>query len=82
MKKNWKSVKETALTSLTYLCRRRTIPVSEAIIYNISQLSDNKKPLKVAEGTIKNSFKDLSPHLSRLIPAWYATKEDVKNLQL
>lgn len=35
----------------------------------------------VAEGTIRNSYKDLYPHLSKIIPAWYAKEEDLKNLQ-
>ena len=113
-KKNQKNVQETAVTSLAYLCRRSPISIAAAIIYIISQLSDDKKALKgqksknisslvfialpcslclypvvsdisvvtrVAEGTIRNSFKDLSPHLSGLIPAWYATEKDIKNLQ-
>ncbi|RWW20577.1 hypothetical protein BHE74_00049071 [Ensete ventricosum] len=33
----------------------------------------------VAEGTIKNSYKDLYPYASRIIPASFA-KEDLKNL--
>jgi transcription initiation factor TFIIB len=46
-----------------------------------------KKPLRdislatgVAEGTIRNSYKDLYPHVSKIIPAWYANEEDLKNL--
>lgn len=34
---------------------------------------------KVAEGTIKSSYKDLYPHLARLIPSWFAIEEDIKN---
>jgi transcription initiation factor TFIIB len=34
----------------------------------------------VAEGTIRNSYKDLYPHVSKIIPAWYANEEDLKNL--
>jgi len=34
----------------------------------------------VAEGTIKNSCKDLYPHVSKIIPTWYAKEEDLKNL--
>lgn len=33
----------------------------------------------VAEGTIKNSYKDLQPHLTRIIPSWYATEADLRN---
>ncbi|OWM65336.1 transcription initiation factor IIB-2-like [Punica granatum] len=67
--------------------RRSPISIAAAVIYIITQLSDDKKPLKdisiatrVAEGTIKNSYKDLYPHLSRLIPSWYAKEEELKNL--
>ena len=34
----------------------------------------------VAEGTIRNSYKDLYPHMSKIIPSWYANEEDLKNL--
>lgn len=34
----------------------------------------------VAEGTIRNSYKDLYPYASRIIPASYAKEEDLKNL--
>ncbi|KDP31182.1 hypothetical protein JCGZ_11558 [Jatropha curcas] len=70
--------------------RRSPISVAAAVIYIITQLTDDKKPLKVAdisvvtrvaEGTIKNVYKDLSPHLSNIIPSWFAIEEDVKNLR-
>ncbi|KAH8487059.1 hypothetical protein H0E87_025875 [Populus deltoides] len=67
--------------------RRSPISIAAVVIYIIIQLSDDKKPLKdisvvtqVAEGTIKNSYKDLSPHLSQIIPSWFAKEEDIKNL--
>lgn len=34
----------------------------------------------VAEGTIRNSYKDLYPHLPKIAPSWYAKEEDLKNL--
>ncbi|RRT80802.1 hypothetical protein BHE74_00006887 [Ensete ventricosum] len=34
----------------------------------------------VAEGTIKNSYKDLYPYASRIIPTFFAKEEDLKNL--
>ena len=34
----------------------------------------------VAEGTIRNAYKDLYPHISKIIPVWYAKEEDLKNL--
>lgn len=34
----------------------------------------------VAEGTIRNSYKDLYPHLSKIVPEWFAQGEDLKNL--
>ncbi|KAL5719926.1 hypothetical protein ACHQM5_012650 [Ranunculus cassubicifolius] len=53
----------------------------------VTQLSDDRKLLRdismatgVAEGTIRNSYKDLYPYASRLIPTWFAKEEDLKNL--
>lgn len=94
--------------------RRSPISIAAAVIYIITQLSDDKKPLKgktsflicrlprfctlfsmrfsdslqtdvslatgVAEGTIRNSYKDLYPYLSKMLPSWYAQEEDLKNL--
>lgn len=37
---------------------------------------------RVAEGTIKNVYKDLYPHLTRIIPDWFANEEDIKSLRL
>lgn len=95
---------------LFYICRRSPISIAAAVIYIVTQLSNEKKALKgqkivihislwlsignikcpvtadislatrVAEGTIKNSFKDLYPHISRLIPSWFAKEGDLKNL--
>ena len=95
-------------------CRRSPISIAAVVIYIITQLSDDKKPLKgllylvwshifklyhnlrlnnivwvgadiaiatgVAEGTIRNSYKDLYPHLQKIAPSWYAKEEDLKNL--
>uniref|UniRef100_A0A7N0ZX08 TFIIB-type domain-containing protein n=1 Tax=Kalanchoe fedtschenkoi TaxID=63787 RepID=A0A7N0ZX08_KALFE len=67
----------------------RRIPktVAAAVIFIISQLSSNKRSLKdissttdVAEGTIKNSYKDLQPFLPRIIPSWYANEDDIRRL--
>ncbi|KAK1437105.1 hypothetical protein QVD17_02890 [Tagetes erecta] len=67
--------------------RRSLVSIVAAIIYIVTQLSDDKKPLKdvaratgVAEGTIRKSYKDLYPHLTKIIPTWYAQEDDVKNL--
>ncbi|MCO5581850.1 hypothetical protein L7F22_035739 [Adiantum nelumboides] len=67
--------------------RRSPISIAAAAIYMISQLSDDKKPLKdisrvtgVAEGTIRNSYKDLYPHAAKIIPDWFAKDEDLRNL--
>ncbi|KAJ6421553.1 hypothetical protein OIU84_028848 [Salix udensis] len=67
--------------------RRNPKSMLAAIIYTITQLSDEKKPLRdisvaadVAEGTIKKSFKDMSPHVSRLVPKWYAREEDIRKI--
>ncbi|VVB09653.1 unnamed protein product [Arabis nemorensis] len=34
----------------------------------------------VAEGTIRNSYRDLSPRFPKIAPSWYAKEEDLKNL--
>ncbi|KAJ4823553.1 hypothetical protein Tsubulata_012179 [Turnera subulata] len=92
--------------------RRSPISVAAAVIYMITQLSEEKKLLKgklngvrkfihscfpstdyilssdadislatgVAEGTIRNSYKDLYPYASRIIPTSYASEEDLRNL--
>ncbi|XP_044485165.1 transcription initiation factor IIB-like isoform X3 [Mangifera indica] len=67
--------------------RRSPISLAAAVIYVITQLTNDPKLLKdisvvtrVAEGTIKNSYKDLYPHLSRIIPDWFANEEDIKSL--
>ncbi|XP_047322052.1 transcription initiation factor IIB-like [Impatiens glandulifera] len=67
--------------------RRSPISIAAAVIYIITQLSDEKKFLKdislatgVAEGTIRNSYKDIYPYASRIVPNWYAKDEDLRNL--
>ncbi|MED6208530.1 Transcription initiation factor IIB [Stylosanthes scabra] len=61
--------------------RRSPISIAAEVIYIITQLSNDKKALKgVAEGTIRNSYKDLYPHVSKIIPNWYAKEDDLKNL--
>ncbi|GAV79633.1 LOW QUALITY PROTEIN: TFIIB domain-containing protein/TF_Zn_Ribbon domain-containing protein, partial [Cephalotus follicularis] len=75
-----------SLTKFNFV-RRSPISIAAAVIYIITQLSDDKKPLRdislatgVAEGTIRNSYKDLYPHVSKIIPNWYAKEEDIKGL--
>ncbi|XP_027173169.1 transcription initiation factor IIB-2 isoform X2 [Coffea eugenioides] len=82
-----KAAQEAVKKSEEFDIRRSPISIAAAVIYIVTQLSDNKKPLKdvsvatgVAEGTIRNSFKDLHPHLPKIIPSWYALEEDLKNL--
>ncbi|XP_078446329.1 cyclin-like family protein [Wolffia australiana] len=73
--------------------RRSPISVAAAVIYMITQLSEDKKTADdkkllrdisiatgVAEGTIRNSYKDLYPYASRLIPTSFAKEEDLKKL--
>ncbi|KAK3027774.1 hypothetical protein RJ639_041134 [Escallonia herrerae] len=82
-----KAAQEAVHKSEEFDIRRSPISIAAAVIYIVTQLSDDKKPLKdvaiatgVAEGTIRNSYKDLYPHLSKIIPGWYAQEEDLKNL--
>ncbi|KAL5747342.1 hypothetical protein ACOSP7_024339 [Xanthoceras sorbifolium] len=84
-----KAAQEAVQKSEELDIRRSPISVAAAVIYIITQLSNDTKPVKdisvvtrVAEGTIKNSCKDLCPHLSRIIPDWFANEEDIKSLRL
>jgi transcription initiation factor TFIIB len=83
-----KAAQESVQKSEEFDIRRSPISIAAAVIYIITQLSDDKKSLKdvsvatgVAEGTIRNAYKDLYPHVSKIIPTWYAKEEDLKNLQ-
>ncbi|KAF3636479.1 Transcription initiation factor IIB [Capsicum annuum] len=82
-----KAAQEAVKKSEEFDIRRSPISIAAAVIYIVTQLSDDKKPVKdvslatgVAEGTIRNSFKDLYPYLSKIIPSWYAQGQDLKNL--
>ncbi|KAL1206864.1 Transcription initiation factor IIB-1 [Cardamine amara subsp. amara] len=82
-----KAAQEAVAKSEEFDIRRSPISIAAVVIYIITQLSDDKKSLKdistatgVAEGTIRNSYKDLYPHLSKIAPSWYAKEEDLKNL--
>ena len=82
-----KAAQEAVQRSEELDIRRSPISIAAAVIYMITQLSEDKKPLKdislatgVAEGTIRNSYKDLYPYAARLIPNSYAKEEDLKNL--
>jgi transcription initiation factor TFIIB len=45
-------------------------------------IADISLAADVAEGTIKKSFKDISPHVSRLVPKWYAREEDIRKIRI
>ncbi|KAJ9131261.1 hypothetical protein P3X46_035226 [Hevea brasiliensis] len=82
-----KAAQEAVQKSEELDIRRSPISIAAAIIYIITQLSEDKKLLKdislstgVAEGTIRNSYKDLYPYAARIIPSWYAKEDDLKNL--
>ncbi|CAI9782808.1 unnamed protein product [Fraxinus pennsylvanica] len=82
-----KAVEETVLKSGEFDIRRSPISIAAAIIFMITQLSDSKKPLRdisiattVAEGTIKNTYKDIYPHAAKIVPDWYTKERDLKNL--
>ncbi|KAK9181173.1 hypothetical protein WN944_024310 [Citrus x changshan-huyou] len=50
------------------------------LLFLFSFTQDISVATGVAEGTIRNSYKDLYPHVSKIIPNWYAKEEDLKNL--
>ncbi|KAK1285967.1 Transcription initiation factor IIB [Acorus calamus] len=85
--KEVKAAQEAVQKSEELDIRRIPVSVAAAIIYMITQLSDDKKLLRdislatgVAEGTIRNAYKDLYPHAAKLIPTSYAKEEDLRNL--
>ncbi|CAI5473085.1 unnamed protein product [Closterium sp. Yama58-4] len=66
---------------------RAPISKAAAAIYMVTQLCSNPVPTKdisratgVAEGTIRNTYKDLLPFASRLLPESYAKPEDIAKL--
>ncbi|XP_047968279.1 transcription initiation factor IIB-2-like [Salvia hispanica] len=82
-----KAVQETVQKAGNFDIRRSPISIAAAIIFMITQISEVKKPLRdislattVAEGTIKNAYKDLYPHAAKIIPEWYSKERDLKNL--
>ncbi|CAL1391066.1 unnamed protein product [Linum trigynum] len=82
-----KAAQEAVLKSEELDIRRSPISVAAAVIFMITQLSDDKKPLKdvslvtgVTEGTLKYSYKDIYPHASRIIPGWYASEDELRSL--
>ncbi|KAI3946604.1 hypothetical protein MKX01_014462 [Papaver californicum] len=82
-----KAAEEAAAKTAERDIRRNPITVAASIIYLITQLSDERKQIRqvsdatgVAQGTIKNSYKNIYPHAAQLVPAWYANEEDLKKL--
>ena len=77
-----KAAQEAVQKSQEFDIRRSPISIAAAVIYIITQLSDddhkNKSLLNdiahatgVATATIKSSYKDLHPHVPEIIPNWY-----------
>ncbi|XP_073015945.1 transcription initiation factor IIB isoform X1 [Primulina eburnea] len=82
-----KAAQEAVQKSEELDVRRSPISIAAAVIYIITQLSDDKKLLKdislatgVAEGTIRNSYKDLYSYAARIVPSWFAKEEDFRQL--
>ena len=71
--------------------RRSPISIAAALIYVVIQLHDDVKnkigirdianAANVAEGTIRNTYKDLYPSASKFVPAWYANEDKIKKLE-
>nr|VDD10592.1 unnamed protein product [Brassica rapa] len=86
-----KAAEEAAERCTDHVNRSRApSSVAATVVYIISQLSYEKKLLKVAdirdatglhENTIKGTYKDLYPYLSRIIPTWFANANDLKRLR-
>ncbi|WZZ52186.1 LOW QUALITY PROTEIN: hypothetical protein YC2023_052293 [Brassica napus] len=72
----------------TYCRSRPPSSIAAAVVYIIAQLSYEKKLLKDIKeatgvhvvNTIKGTYKDLYPHLPKIIPTWFANANDLKKL--
>ncbi|KAL9236696.1 hypothetical protein vseg_011332 [Gypsophila vaccaria] len=70
--------------------RRSPVSLAAALIYVVVQLKDNvaERPLlkeiasatNVAEGTIRNTFKDVFPYVRKIVPTWYANDGAIHKL--
>ncbi|CAI9087869.1 OLC1v1022054C1 [Oldenlandia corymbosa var. corymbosa] len=86
-KEQIKAVQETVKRSEDFDIRRNPKSIAASIIYMISQLSadDSKRRslreislvTTVAEGTIRDGYKDLFAYSSRIIPEWFAKGKDL-----
>ncbi|KAL3841274.1 hypothetical protein ACJIZ3_025865 [Penstemon smallii] len=82
-------VQETVKKAGDFDIRRSPISIAAVIIFMITQLSESKKPLRdvsiattVAEGTIRQAYKDIYPFAAKIIPEWYAKERDLNNLHI
>ncbi|KAI3471694.1 hypothetical protein Pfo_028344 [Paulownia fortunei] len=82
-----RTVRQTIQKSEELDIRRSPISIAAAVIFMINQLSASKKSLReiadattVAEGTIKNAFRDLQPYAQRILPESYVKGRDLKNI--
>ncbi|KAI3471697.1 hypothetical protein Pfo_028347 [Paulownia fortunei] len=82
-----RTVRKTIQKSEELDIRRSPISIAAAVIFMINQLSGSKKSLRdiadattVAEGTIKNAFRDLLPYAQRILPESYVKGRDLKNI--
>eukprot|EP00271_Cylindrocystis_brebissonii_P008225 TRINITY_DN22249_c0_g1_i1.p1 TRINITY_DN22249_c0_g1~~TRINITY_DN22249_c0_g1_i1.p1 ORF type:complete len:309 (+),score=57.05 TRINITY_DN22249_c0_g1_i1:101-1027(+) len=80
---------EVVKTTDDIIMKTSRTPISKAAaaIYMVTQLADKKVLPRdialqtgVAEGTLRNTYKDLLPHAAHLIPNWFAKGEDLKKL--
>ncbi|KAL6175577.1 hypothetical protein ACLB2K_052216 [Fragaria x ananassa] len=78
------AAQETVRNSEELAIRRSPISLAAVVIYIIAQLSNDKKAVTdvalVTRATIRNSYKDVYPHLSEVIPTWFAKEKDLKQL--
>ncbi|XVF16736.1 hypothetical protein REPUB_Repub10bG0057800 [Reevesia pubescens] len=84
-----KAVQEAVQKTEELDLRRSPKSILAAIIYMIIQLSHDQVSVKdiaiateVTELTIRKSYKDISLHASRVIPAWYAREEDIQKIPI
>ncbi|KAK9714823.1 hypothetical protein RND81_06G122600 [Saponaria officinalis] len=72
--------------------RRSPISVAATVIYVVVQLTEDGEKAapaclkeiamatKVAEGTIRNTYKDIYPHAAKIVPDWFANKDKIRDL--
>ncbi|XP_074274086.1 transcription initiation factor IIB-2-like [Silene latifolia] len=75
--------------------RRSPISVAAAVVYMVIQLNGDEKKaqarlrrslkeiatvMKVGESTLRNTYKDLYPYATKIVPSWYVNPDTIEDL--